>query len=179
MGLVVLGLLAALPAAAGNIAVIQKWDDSISLYDSRTGVSLAKIAAGRKPHEFAFSPDRRLAYITNYGADRWTDTSPGENTITIVDLKELQKVGQIDLGKFRRPHGIQRARSGRLYVTCDFPPTVVVVDPEARRVLQPIDVGQSLPHMVVLTADEQVAFTANRSSSRLCQFWRFLGWLER
>ncbi|MCW5980086.1 MAG: hypothetical protein KIT09_18530 [Bryobacteraceae bacterium] len=154
-------------AAADWIAVVQKWDDSISLYDAATGASIARMPAGRKPHEFVLSPDRRLAYISNYGADRWTENSPGENTITIVDLKARKAAGTIDLGKYRRPHGIHRARSGKLYVTADFPGALLIVDPAARKVLRAIEIGQELPHMVAVTADETAAFTANSGSESI------------
>jgi YVTN family beta-propeller protein len=150
--------------AQETMLVVQKGDDSVGLYDAAGGAPLARIAVGTKPHEVVLSADEKLAYVTNYGIDRWTETVEGGRSITIVDLSARRVAGEIDLGPFRRPHGIARGRSGRLYVTCDFPPSLLVIDPQARRVERHVDVGQSLPHMVVVTPDERKAYTANSGS---------------
>jgi len=152
-------------AYAQEVAVIvHKWDDSAGFYDPNTGKQLAKVEVGVKPHEMALSADRRLAYITNYGVNTYTQQEEGGNSISILDLVRREKVGEIDLGKFHRPHGIELGRSGRLYVTCDFPPSLLVVDPAKRAVLRDYPVGQKLPHMVMVTRDEKKAYTANSGS---------------
>jgi YVTN family beta-propeller protein len=159
--LVFLSFLAVSLCAGETILVAHKWADSVGIYDAGSGQSIAVIPVGKKPHELALSPDLRLAYVTNYGLDLYTETAPGGNTLSIVDLKLRQTIGEIDLGKFRRPHGIERGASGKLYVTCDLPPSLVVVDPLTRRILRSIDVGQALPHMVALTEREDKAYTVN------------------
>ncbi len=149
--------------AAGEILMVaHKWADSIGFYDAQSGARIQVIPVGTKPHEFALTPDRKVAYVTNYGVDRYTETTPGTNFISIVDLVGRRKTGEIGLGKFHRPHGIERAASGRLYVTCDFPPSIVVVDATAKKVLRHHEItGQTLPHMVAVTHDEKKAYTAN------------------
>lgn len=151
--------------SAGEVLLVaHKWADSVGFYDAATAKPLKIVPVGTKPHEFALTPDRKLAYVTNYGVDRYTETTPGGNMISIVDLERREKVGEIDLGKFHRPHGIEMSESGRLYVTCDFPASLVVVDPRAKKVVEHYDVGQSLPHMVAVTHDEKKAYTANSGS---------------
>ncbi|MCI0391776.1 MAG: hypothetical protein MOB07_23785 [Acidobacteria bacterium] len=152
-------------AFAQEVAVIvHKWDNSAGFYDSKTGEQLARVEVGVKPHEMALSADRRLAYITNYGVNSYTQQEEGGNTISILDLVRREKLGAIELGKFHRPHGIELGRSGRLYVTCDFPPSLLVIDPAKRAILREYPVGQSLPHMVMITRDEKKAYTANSGS---------------
>jgi YVTN family beta-propeller protein len=152
-------------ALAQEVAVIvHKWDNSVGFYDSNTGEQLARVEVGVKPHEMALSADRRLAYITNYGVNSYTQQEEGGNSISILDLVRREKVGEIELGKFHRPHGIGLGRSGRLYVTCDFPPSLLVIDPAKRSVLRENSVGQALPHMVMITRDEKKAYTANSGS---------------
>ena len=80
--------------------------------------------------------DRRLAYITNYGVNSYTQQEEGGNSISILDLVRREKLGEIELGKFHRPHGIELGRSGRLYATCDFPPSLLVIDPAKRAILR-------------------------------------------
>ncbi len=152
-------------AFAQDVAVIvHKWDNSAGFYDPNTGEQLAKVEVGLKPHEMALSADKRLAYITNYGVNSYTQQEEGGNSITILDLHKREKAGEIALGKYHRPHGIELARSGRLYVTCDFPPSLLVIDPVKRSILREYPVGQSLPHMVMIMRDEKKAYTANSGS---------------
>lgn len=145
--------------------VAHKWADSIGFYDVSSGKQLQVIPVGTKPHEFALTPDLEFAYVTNYGVDRYTESAPGGNTISIVDLERRQKTGEIKLVTFHRPHGIEMGASARLYVTCDFPPSIVVIDSRTKKIVRHYDIaGQSLPHMVALTPDEKKAYTANSGS---------------
>lgn len=145
--------------------VAHKWADSVGFFDAASGRRIKVIPVGTKPHEFAITPDRKLAYVTNYGVDRYTETVPGANTVSIIDLVRREKTGEIVLGKFHRPHGIELGASGLLYVTCDFPPSLAVVDPAAKKVVRHFEItGQTLPHMVVVTHDETKAYTANAGS---------------
>jgi DNA-binding beta-propeller fold protein YncE len=85
---------------------------------------------------------------------------PGGNTISIVDLASRRRTGDIDLGKYRRPHGIEFGESGRLYVTTDFPAAVVVVDPAERKIVKAVELEDTLPHMLAVTRDEKRAYVA-------------------
>lgn len=159
----VLCLAAACPAAA-QVLILHKGDDSLGVYDPESGRLLGKIPTGAKPHEFAVTPDGRLAFVSNYGVDSYTEEKQGGNTLTIIDLVRREPAGEISLGQYHRPHGIRLARSGRLYVTCDFPPSLAVVDSRRRRLLHAIPVSGKLPHMVAVTADERQAWTADSGS---------------
>lgn len=82
----------------------------------------------------------------------------------MIDLKARRAVGEIGLGSYTRPHGIERGKSGRFYVTTDFPAALLVVDGAKRKVLHAIPLTGKLPHMVQLTADERQAWTADAGS---------------
>lgn len=157
------GLLLASPALAAEktILILHKGADSLGFYDAATGKSRAVVPVGAVPHEMVLSADRSLLYITNYGVGSYTTKDEGGRTISIVDLARRAKIGEIDLGVCRRPHGIQRGRSGRLYVTVDTPGSLLVIDPVARTVVKRIDLEQALPHMVAVSEDETRAWTAN------------------
>jgi YVTN family beta-propeller protein len=165
--LILISLLAAGAYAQQTAVVVQKRDNSVGFYDALTGAARGTAPVGTKPHEMALSPDRRLAYVTNYGVDSYTETAEGGRSLSIVDLVRRQTIGEIDLGRFRRPHGIERGRSGLLYVTVDSPPSLLVIDPIKRAVVRSIDVGQALPHMVAVTHDERKAYTANAGAGTL------------
>ncbi|MGO9969021.1 MAG: YncE family protein [Bryobacteraceae bacterium] len=97
---------------------------------------------GRYPHEMAFSPDRRLLYVTDNGMLWMTDPGEGGNSISIIDVRSRKKIGVIDLGSFRRPHGIAvLPRSGEIVVTIENPYGLLRVDPVARKVVRKYDVA--------------------------------------
>ncbi len=149
---------------AATLVVAHKWDDSIGFYDARSGTALTTIAVGKKPHEMAPSQDGKLAYATLYGVDLYTEPGEGGRSIAIIDLAKRTKVGEIDLGKYRRPHGIEVGhRSGLLYVTSDRPPALLVIDPRRRAIDFAVELADpnSLSHMVAVAPDEKTAFVAN------------------
>lgn len=160
-----LSCAALLPASAETLLVLHKRADSLGIYDGATGASLARIAVGRKPHEIALSPDNRLVYVTDYGCDRWTEETPGGNTISIVDLARRAKIGEIGLGEYRRPHGIERGASGLFYVTTDFPAALLAIDAGARRIARVWKVDRKLPHMVAVDRAERTAWVADAGSA--------------
>lgn len=164
--LLALGFLAP-SMAADKLLTVHKLSDTFGIYHAGTGAKEQSIAVGRKPHEFAVSADGRTAFVTNYGADTYTEPPPGGNSISIVDLVSRRAAGEIFLGEYHRPHGIERGKSGLFYVTTDFPASVLVVDGAKRKVLRAIPVDGKLPHMVQVDAAESWAFTANAGSGDL------------
>ncbi len=151
-------------AATAQVLILHKGDDSLGIYDETSGKLEQKIPTGSKPHEFTVSRDGRFAFVSNYGVDSWTEDKQGGNTLTVIDLAARQPAGEIALGPYHRPHGIQLGRSGRLYVTCDFPPALAVIDSRRKRLLYGIPVSGKLPHLVAVTADERQAWTADSGS---------------
>ncbi|HWQ33323.1 MAG TPA: YncE family protein [Blastocatellia bacterium] len=151
--------------AQETMIVVQKRADSVGFYDTATGRPLATVPVGARPHEIAMSGNGRLAYVTNYGVDSYTAQEAGGNTISIIDPVRQERTGEIELGDFHRPHGITRGRSGMLYVTTDRPAALLVIDPAKRRIVKHYATGSELPHMVVVTADETKAYTADAGSA--------------
>jgi len=162
--LLITAMVAGALAAPAQVLILHKGDDSLGVYDAASGKLEAKIPTGARPHEFAVTPDERYAFVSNYGVDSWTEDKQGGNTLTVIDLAARKPDGEIALGQYHRPHGIHLGRSGRLYVTCDFPPSLVVIDSRKRRLLHAIPVSGKLPHMVAVTADERQAWTADSGS---------------
>jgi YVTN family beta-propeller protein len=152
------------PGERQTLVVGCKWNDAVGFYDAQTGQARSLVQIGRRPHELAASADGKLAYATLYGIDFYYDTAEGGRSIGILDLVGRRKVGEIDLGKYRRPHGIEVGRkSGLLYVTCDHPAALLIVDPAQRKVLAAIELAdlKALPHMVAVDHDERRAYVAN------------------
>ncbi len=146
------------------LLVLQKKANALGLFDPQTGAHLWNVEVGAKPHEMALSEGDRLAFVTDYGVDTYTDTAEGGHTLSIVDIAAAKRVATIDLGRFRRPHGIVAGYTRRLYVTVDHPAAVLEIDPVRRQVAAEHLIDQQLPHMVAASKDEQYLYTANAGS---------------
>ncbi|HYO81298.1 MAG TPA: YncE family protein, partial [Bryobacteraceae bacterium] len=152
-------------AFAETLIIGHKWADSVGYYDGESGKLLASVPVGLRPHEMATSADRKLVFVTNYGVNTWTQTETGTNTVSVIDRQSRKEVGRIDLGDHHRPHGIERgSTSGLLYITADFPPSLLVVDAQKRAVVKRFDIGQKAPHMLAISHDEKHAWVANSGS---------------
>lgn len=156
--------LAAIVRADGLLLTVHKLADSVGIYDADTGRSVMNIPVGRKPHEFGITADGRWLFVTNYGLDTYTQEDPGGNSISVIDLRSRKVVGEIPTGEYRRPHGIERGRSGLFYVTTEVPAAVHILDPGKRRITASIRISGKKPHMMALSEDESVVWTADSQS---------------
>lgn len=158
----------ALPLFFALLLVVEKHNDSVSFYELANGAPVATVKVGHIPHEFVFSADKKSVYVTNYGTARWTDEAPGGNTISILDLATKKVTAEINLGEFHRPHGIELGHSGKLYVTCDLPSAVLIIDPMQRKIERVLRYpAKELPHMLAVTRDEKTLYTANAGNGAI------------
>src|SRR5712692_4853079 len=103
-----------LRAEGVTLLVLQKAASSLAFY-TPAGEKLGVAPVGRHPHEMVLSPDGRYLYCTDNGTMRIEQPGTGGNTVSIVDLRSRKKIGEISLGEYRRPHGIDIDRNtGRL-----------------------------------------------------------------
>lgn len=164
-------LFASLPLlaadSAAQFAAVQKLSGTVGFYDA-TGKHLGDAKVGQHPHEAAVSTDGKTLYASDNGVVWMTDNGDGENTISIVDVATRKRTGVVDLGSYRRPHGITvDPKTGHLLVTTEKPNALLLVDPASRKVLQHWDVKGLAPHMVVLNSTGEWAFTSNSNSGEL------------
>ncbi|HVR41864.1 MAG TPA: cytochrome D1 domain-containing protein [Thermoanaerobaculia bacterium] len=149
--------LFAAPGRAGTLLVANKSDDTLDLIDLATGQSRARLDTGHAPHEISVSPDGRTAVVTNYG-DRAT---PG-STLTVVDLGGPTITRTIDLGPYRRPHGVAWLDANRIAVTAEEKGHLLVVDVREGTIAAALATGANVSHMVALAGSR--AFVANIGS---------------
>lgn len=147
---------------AATLVVANKAEATVSLVDLASGKIAATLPVGNGLHEVAVSPDGRLALIANYG----TGPEPG-STLTLIDVPGAKVVKTIDLGEYRRPHGMAFAGNGRAWVTSEASKALLEVDVEAGRVLRALPTGQEVSHMVAVTPDGSRAFVANIGSGSI------------
>ncbi|MDQ6699289.1 MAG: beta-propeller fold lactonase family protein [Acidobacteriota bacterium] len=150
-----------------DLAVVQKIAGSVGFY-TQEGKLVGEVKVGDHPHEAVLSNDKRLLYVTDNGILWMTDPGDGGNTISIVDVNERKKIGVIDLGAARRPHGIDiDPQTGRLVATIENPSGLLLIDPVARKVLRQFDVKGKAPHMVRFGTDAGVAYVSNTGTGTL------------
>ncbi len=149
----------AITQAAGQLLVVNKSSNSLSIVDPETRETMAEIATGFAPHEVAVSADGRFAYVTDYG----TGQQAG-NTITVVDLESREVVRTISLAPHTRPHGIAMVSDGTFWDTTDGSAHVLHVDPESGTILQAVETGQRTTHQVVVAEEAGRVVTANIGS---------------
>jgi DNA-binding beta-propeller fold protein YncE len=145
----------------------EKVAGSVGFYDS-DGRRLTGVKLGSHPHEMVLSPDRRTLYVCDNGVLWMTETGSGENTVSIVDIESRTKTGVIDLGEYRRPHGITLdGRTGRLFVSTENPSCLLSVDPVSRKIVRKYDVQGKAPHIVQLGTGSVWAYVSNTDTGTL------------
>lgn len=164
-------LLCVLPVAAfGQTAAFvvgEKLAGSIGFYDANFHrIGDAKV--GGHPHEIALTPDKKTLYVADNGVMWMTETGQGGNTVSIMDIASMKRTATINLGKFRRPHGIAfDSSSGHVYVTTEKPSKLLVLDPKTLKVVRTYDVKGQAPHIVMLGHKREWAYVSDTGTGTL------------
>jgi YVTN family beta-propeller protein len=158
-------MLAAIAVLAADVkpayVAIEKVSGHIGFFDS-DGKILKEVKIGGHPHEMTFSPDGRYLYTTDNGVLWMTESGQGGNTVSIIDTRTESLSGTIDLGKYRRPHGIDvDPKTGNLLVTTELPSMLLMISPGTRKVVKEYDIKGKAPHLVKLANDRVWAYTSN------------------
>lgn len=146
-------------ADSGTLLVLNKSDNTVSFIDLSSKKVVATIPTGAGPHEVAVSPDDRIAVIANYG----TGQQPG-STLTVIDVPGKRTIKTIDLGEYRRPHGIMWLKESQVAVTVEGSKALLIVDVDTAKVLSAVPTDQNVSHMVVVSLKHHRAFVANIGS---------------
>jgi YVTN family beta-propeller protein len=150
-----------------SLAVVEKIAGAVGFYTA-DGKRIAGVPVGKHPHEIVLSPDKRFLYVSDNGILWMTEAGEGGNTISVIDLAGMKKAGVIDLGRYRRPHGMDiHPQSGRLAVTTENPDGLLLVDLSTRKIIRNYDVKGGDPHMVLLDHAGKWAYVSNTATNAL------------
>jgi YVTN family beta-propeller protein len=154
-------------AEAPRLLILEKAHSRLGFY-TESGERTGGVEVGLHPHEMVLSLDGRLLYISDNGKMRMEDPGEGGNTISIVDLQKREKIAEINLGRFRRPHGLDLdAQRRRLVVTAEYPDQLLVIDLSKRAVARHFDTRGKTSHMVTLGPRGQWAYVSNSDSGNV------------
>jgi len=154
--------LAALGATApetphGTIVASNMRDNTATIIDAASGKVLATLSTGEAPHEVATTHDGKFAVVSNYG----TREHPG-NSITVIDLAKLAVGRTIDLGDYRRPHGMAFFPGDTvLAVTSEVSRAVLLVDFRDGHVIGTVPTNGRASHMLAMSSRGDELFTTN------------------
>lgn len=158
-------LTSAAAAQEPYLAVVEKIAGMVGVF-AENGAQIAQIKVGAFPHEAVLSADGRYLYVSDNGVLWMTEDSQGGNSISILDLRALKKVGEIGLGRFHRPHGLALLGDrNRLLATTERPFGLVSIDLATRKVARDYDVKGKSPHMVIPAAGGKWAFVSDTDSN--------------
>ncbi|HET6519365.1 MAG TPA: YncE family protein [Geminicoccaceae bacterium] len=149
------------------ILLVHKNDHSLGYYDPDSGAEIGRVAVAPFPHGLAVTPDGARAYATQFGLALADDEGPGGSTVSVIDVALRRRVGALDCGPYRRPHGVALDRAGRLYVLSEAAGVLLVADdPESGGGFGPArPTGGEGSHMVSVTGDGRLAFASNMFSN--------------
>jgi YVTN family beta-propeller protein len=163
--LILTSILALLPLAAiaraSTLIVANKAEATVSLVGLPEGKVVATLPVGTGPHEVAVSPSGRLALIANYGGP---GPAGAGSSLTLIDVPAAKVLKTIDLGEYRRPHGLVFLDERRALVTAEVNKALLEVDVETGKVASAVLTGQAVSHMVAVTPDGSRAFVTNIGS---------------
>lgn len=156
--------IAQVAALSGTLVVTNKSPSTVTIIDVATGRALATLPTGQGPHEVVLSRDGRTAVVTDYGS-----RMPGAS-LTVIDVPGLKVVRTIDLGEYRRPHGIAFLPGDSLVaVTSEASRNVVIVSVGGGVVKKAIPTQHNGSHMVGVTQDGSRAYTGDIGSNTVTE----------
>jgi YVTN family beta-propeller protein len=163
------GLIAVFSLAAAAVAaqipspalLVLNKEGTLATVDPATKKVVGVVRTGDSPHEVVASSDGKLAFVSNYG----TASQPG-STISVIDLAAQKEIHRVDLGTLRRPHGLAFS-GGKLYFTAEVNKIIGRYDPAAKQIDWLLGTGQNTTHMVELSSDGNLIFTANIGSNSI------------
>ena len=141
----------------GTIVASNMGDNTATVIDAAIGKVIVTVPTGEAPHEVAATHDGRFAVVSNYG----TRERPG-NSITVIDLQRLAVARTIDLGEYRRPHGMAFFPGDTLLaVTSEVSRAVLLIDFRNGKVVGTVPTGQRASHMLAMSSAGDELFTTN------------------
>ena len=152
------------PGVTGTLVVTNKTPATATIIDVESGRVLATLPTGNGPHEVVISSDGATAVVTDYGAQE------AGKTLTVIDVPGKKVVRTIDLGEYRRPHGIVFLPGDSMVaVTSETNRAVVTVDVRRGTVVRVAKTDQQGSHMVGVTADGRRGYTGDIGSNTVTE----------
>lgn len=140
------------------LVALNKNEATMAIIDPNDMRILGKVPTGDGPHEVVLSADGKTAFVANYGGQ-----TPG-SSLSVIDLETQKELRRVDLTPLYRPHGLVMGKDGKVYFTAEVNRVIARYDPASNKVDWMTGTGQNISHMLVLSPDQNVIYTANIAS---------------
>jgi DNA-binding beta-propeller fold protein YncE len=167
--LLVIAARPAAPAASqmpgGLLIVTNKSAATASVIDIAANRIVATLPTGQGPHEIAVTSGGRTAVVTDYGGG-----GAGGSSLTVIDVPGRRVARTIDLGQYRRPHGVAFLPGDSLAaVTSEQSRNVVIVHPESGQIRRAIPTEHDGSHMLAFGARGDRIYTGDIGSNTVSE----------
>jgi YVTN family beta-propeller protein len=153
------------PTGVDGLLLIDKLGGHVRFFDPSTFKERSAVKVPANPHDFALSPDGRLAYVPIYGDGVYGKNPNKGHEVYIFDLAARTVAGVIDIAPYRAPHAVQIDRQGTLYVASDEDRKLLVIDPRTRTITAAIDT-EGTGHWIAMLPDGSKMYVANKNDKR-------------
>jgi YVTN family beta-propeller protein len=149
--------------AQSVLLVANQKDQSLSVINPATNQQKATIPENAYTgHEVAASSDGKIAFVPIYGDSGVGKPGSDGSTMDVIDIASRKVVHTVDFGHGVRPHKpVYDPSSGLIYITAELDHAVVAFDPHTLKVVGSIPTGQAESHMLAISHDGRVGYTAN------------------
>ena len=128
------------PVKRGEIWVAAQFQSAIQIIDSDINQVVDYIPVGNNPHNIAFTPDGRFAYVSSWHEDE----------VWKIDVTKREVIKSITVGP--APAHVLVAPAGKIYVSVMGADYVAVIDANTDTVIGKVTIGQG-PHGMGHTPD--------------------------
>lgn len=138
-----------------GVVAVDKVGNKIRFYDPASLAEI-KVIDGPEPcvHELAISHDHKRAYVPLYGEGIYGNNKKPNNKVLVLDLAAQEIADLITLGdEFVAPHGMVTTADGKLWVVCDIPRRLLLLDPARRTIEASYDADVKGPHLICASPD--------------------------
>ncbi len=144
------------PLALGYIE--NRWDNTVTPFDPRTGAIGAPITVGDEPRDSALSRDGRYLYVADHSGA----------AISVVDTQAQKTVATIKVGN--GPNGIALTPDGKtLWVANNGDNTIQPIDTVTRHAGAPIATGPG-PRFIAIAPDGRTLYVSNQGANSVTPF---------
>lgn len=140
----------------GALLVVTKQTHALTIVDGETLKVLAQVPIGEDPHEVVVAPDKRTAFVSNYGEGTL-------HTLARVDLLARKPLAPVDISPLVGPHGLY-LHANSLWFTAEGSESVGTLDPPSGRIVAVLGTGQLKTHLVWVSRDGATVLASNAGS---------------
>ncbi|OAE07215.1 hypothetical protein [Pantoea sp. OXWO6B1] len=151
----------------GLLAIDRQTRRALFLDPDTFAVSQAVEVVPTRLHELLMLAPWKKAFLPLYGDDMGGELPHPGHKVAVIDLRQRAINAYIDLSPSKAPHSGQLGRDGKVYLCCENPTAVVVIDPQTHRVEKTIPVPLDNTHRLTLSPSGRKLFTDNEQDATI------------